>query len=52
MLVKFDSVENAFTELIQEYNIEYVYTNRDYDTYSKSRDKKIEILLSKYKIGY
>ena len=35
---------SAFKEILSEYDIELVYANRDYDTYSKSRD----LIVKKY----
>ena len=45
MVIKYDTVENAFNQLTSEYNIEQVYTNREYETYSKERDQRVKLLL-------
>lgn len=38
--------EKAFKELISEYDVQMVYTNRDYEPYAKERDAEIKELLS------
>jgi len=45
LLVKYGDPESIYTKLLEEYQIESVYTNRDYEPYAKSRDKAIEALL-------
>ena len=42
----------AYKELIDEYEIEAVYTNRDYEPYAKDRDKQIESLLKENNIDF
>ena len=42
----------AYKQLIDEYEIEAVYTNRDYEPYAKDRDKQIESLLKENNIDF
>lgn len=37
--------QQAFKDLISEYDVQAVYTNRDYEPYAKERDKSIKDLL-------
>ncbi len=41
-----DTPENTFTKLTQEFDIEAVYTNHDYEPYAKERDERISKLLN------
>ena len=45
MLVKYGHPEQIFQELLQEYSLQTVYTNRDYEPYAQSRDAQVEALL-------
>lgn len=45
MLIKYGKPEDVYTELLNEFEIQAVYTNRDYEPYAKERDEKIEVLL-------
>lgn len=45
MLVRYGYPEQIFQELLTEYEIQAVYTNRDYEPYAQSRDSRIEGLL-------
>ena len=45
MLVQYGYPEQIFQELLSEYEIQAVYTNRDYEPYAQSRDSRIEGLL-------
>ena len=49
LIVKYGDPETIWTELLQEYEIKAVFTNRDYESYGIERDKSISILL--YSIG-
>ena len=42
----YDTPEKVFKQLMQNYNIEAVYTNRDYEPYAQKRDAKINALLA------
>jgi deoxyribodipyrimidine photo-lyase len=44
--------EETFTTLIEDYSIETVYTNRDYEPYALSRDKNIESFLKTQDISF
>ncbi|MBN3582861.1 deoxyribodipyrimidine photo-lyase [Algoriphagus aestuarii] len=44
LLVKYGKPEEVYQELFKEYQIESIYTNRDYEPYAKKRDKAIEAL--------
>ncbi|TVR81968.1 MAG: deoxyribodipyrimidine photo-lyase [Chitinophagaceae bacterium] len=44
-VVKHDTPENAWSQLIKEYNIKAVFYNKDYEPYAKERDEKIHKLL-------
>ncbi|WP_435137067.1 cryptochrome/photolyase family protein [Formosa sp. A9] len=46
------SPEKVWQQLIADYNIEAVYTNRDYEPYAQERDAKIEALLNKNDIAF
>lgn len=46
MLVKYGNPKEVWEELLQEWNIASVYTNRDYEPYAKERDAAIQELLS------
>jgi deoxyribodipyrimidine photo-lyase len=44
--------QEVFKQLIDDYSIDTVFTNRDYEPYAKERDKAIETLLSEEKIKF
>ena len=44
--------KEVFENLIEEYNIEGVYTNHDYEPYAQKRDKEIKDFLSKNNIDF
>ena len=52
MLVKYGKPEQIFQELVEEFEIQTVYTNRDYEPYSQSRDAQVEALLAKKNIPF
>jgi len=47
----YGEAEAVFKELIQQYDVNAVYTNEDYEPYAIHRDGEIEKLLSSYDIG-
>ena len=51
LVLKGDPV-NIFSQLIEQYNTDVVYSNRDYEPYAISRDKRIAELLNKNKIKF
>lgn len=42
LLIRYGNPEEIYQELLNEYEIQAVYTNRDYEPYAKERDAKIE----------
>jgi len=48
----FGTPEETYKKLLKEYSIDTVYTNHDYEPYSKTRDEVIENLLSKNEINF
>ncbi|WP_339755563.1 deoxyribodipyrimidine photo-lyase [Algoriphagus aquimarinus] len=50
ILVKHGDPEDIFNELLREYSIDAVYTNRDYEPYATSRDEKVAKLLNQQDI--
>ena len=47
-----DQPEKAFEQLSEHFDIQIVYTNRDYEPYAKERDQSIEAWLKKENIGF
>jgi deoxyribodipyrimidine photo-lyase len=52
LLVLYDKAEDAWGELLKEYNVASVYTNHDYEPYAKKRDAAIAEKLKKQNIGF
>jgi deoxyribodipyrimidine photo-lyase len=52
MLVRYGHPEQIFQELVQEFEVQTVYTNRDYEPYAQSRDGQVEALLGKKNIPF
>jgi deoxyribodipyrimidine photo-lyase len=52
MLVKYGHPEQIFQELLAEFDLQTVYTNRDYEPYAQSRDGQVEALLGKKNIPF
>ncbi len=52
LLIKYGTPESVWNELVGEYDIETVFTNRDYEPYALERDEKIKELLNKQDIGF
>lgn len=48
----YDLPEKVFQQLIKDYQIEKVFTNRDYEPYARDRDKKIQNLLQEKDIEF
>lgn len=46
MLVRYGYPEEIWQDILQEYTVQAVYTNHDYEPYAKNRDEKIKELLS------
>ncbi|EAP86619.1 cryptochrome/photolyase family protein [Croceibacter atlanticus] len=47
-----DTPEKVFKSLVKDYQIQEVFTNRDYEPYAKERDTSIKELLSKNNISF
>jgi deoxyribodipyrimidine photo-lyase len=52
MLVRYGKPEEVWQEILQEYDVKAVFTNRDYEPYAKERDNKIMRLLSAAGISF
>ena len=52
MLVRYGHPEEIFQELLTEYEVQSVYTNRDYEPYAQSRDSQVEALLGEKNIPF
>jgi deoxyribodipyrimidine photo-lyase len=47
-----DTPENAIKQLIEDFEVEAIYTNRDYEPYAQKRDAKIDALLAENGIEF
>ena len=47
-----DTPEKVFKSLVKDYQVQEVFTNRDYEPYAKERDSSIKELLSKNNISF
>ncbi|KPM49520.1 cryptochrome/photolyase family protein [Jiulongibacter sediminis] len=52
LLVKHGEPEKVWSELIEEYEIEAVYTNKDYEPYARRRDGAIRDILKEREIDF
>ena len=52
MLVRYGHPEQVFRELLTEFEVHSVYTNRDYEPYAQSRDSRVEALLGEKNIPF
>lgn len=50
--VRYGFPEQVYNELLQEYNVEKVFTNHDYEPYAQKRDAAIAQLLQTNKTGF
>ncbi len=48
----YDLPEKVFQQLIKDYQVEKVFTNRDYEPYARERDKKIQHILQEKNIEF
>ena len=48
----FDTPINVFKSLVKEYDIQAIYTNRDYEPYAKERDQEVSTYLLSKKIEF
>lgn len=47
-----DTPVNAFKQALKEFDVQGVYTNKDYEPYATVRDKEVQALLSEKQIGF
>lgn len=52
MLVFYGSPSEAFTQILSSYEVQSVFTNRDYEPYAKERDKAVSELLQQNNIPF
>jgi len=52
LFVFHDRVEKVFEQLLEDYDVETVFCNHDYEPYAIQRDKKVADLLAKKGIGF
>ncbi len=52
MLAYYGFPEKVWKELLQQYDIQAVYANRDYEPYARKRDKAVEELLQQHQIPF
>ena len=52
LIVKHNRVEKAWAELIEEFNIDTVFTNNDYEPYGRERDLRVALLLRENGINF
>lgn len=52
LYVIYDTPQNAYKKILQEFNVKAVYTNHDYEPYAKERDEGIKNYLEKNKIEF
>lgn len=48
----YSTPKEVFKQLVEDYEIDTVFTNHDYEPYAKTRDTEIEELLAKNKINF
>ncbi|MCP4438672.1 MAG: deoxyribodipyrimidine photo-lyase [Aureispira sp.] len=51
LLVHYGKPEEIWAQLIQEFNIKVVFTNKDYESYAQKRDSKVKKILSEENIS-
>ncbi len=52
ILVIHNNVEEAFAQIISDYNVRKVFCNRDYEPYAKERDQKVKQLCKTNGVGF
>jgi len=50
--VRYGFPEDIWSDIAEEYDLEAVYTNRDYEPYARSRDEKVARILKEKGIGF
>lgn len=51
-LIKYGTPQSVWQEILATYDIQTVFTNRDYEPYAKTRDAAIQTLLAEQEIGF
>ncbi|MBC8154272.1 MAG: deoxyribodipyrimidine photo-lyase [Bacteroidetes bacterium] len=52
ILARYGRPIDVFSQLIQEFEVAEVYTNYDYETYAKTRDRAVAGMLAEHGIGF
>jgi deoxyribodipyrimidine photo-lyase len=52
LLVRYGTPQEVFSDLLKEYDLLSVYTNRDYEPYAKERDGLVETLLKEQGVRF
>ncbi|MFC3880381.1 cryptochrome/photolyase family protein [Algoriphagus namhaensis] len=52
LLVKYGNPLDVYKDLLDEYSVETVYTNRDYEPYARERDQAVEKLLKEKEVEF
>ncbi|WP_026897825.1 cryptochrome/photolyase family protein [Daejeonella oryzae] len=52
LYVKHDSAENAWKEIIKEFNVKNIYCNHDYEPYARKRDSTLLEFFENQNIGF
>lgn len=52
ILVKTGDPVSVWKDIIQEYSIDHVFTNHDYEPYARERDKQVKDMLANNNIGF
>lgn len=52
LLIKYGTPDECWKEILEEFNIDTVFTNHDYEPYAKQRDEAIEKFLSTKNIAF
>lgn len=52
LLVKYNTPENAWKEIVKDFKVAAVYTNHDYEPYARKRDQEINELFKQHYIAF
>jgi deoxyribodipyrimidine photo-lyase len=52
LLVRYGTPQEVFSDLLKEYDLQSVYTNRDYEPYAKEQDGLVETLLKEQGVRF
>jgi len=50
--VYYSTPEAAYKQILEDFDVKEVFTNRDYEPYAKKRDQEIENILSKHNVKF